>query len=83
MSKTLFGVFKDFLRHLLREAKRDAEVTEEKLIEYTDTMVNTLLAPVPIFCNNFFFDLEIISCIKNISSVRSGFDLIKNFSIQV
>jgi hypothetical protein len=32
-------VFQDFLKHLLKEAKKDTEVTEEKLIEYTDTMV--------------------------------------------
>lgn len=30
---------KDFLKHLLKEAKKDTEVTEEKLIEYTDTML--------------------------------------------
>jgi len=30
---------KNFLRDLLTEAQRDKEVTEDKLIEYTDTMV--------------------------------------------
>ncbi len=33
-------LLQDFLKHLLQEAKRDREVTEEKLIEYTDTMVS-------------------------------------------
>lgn len=31
---------KNFLRDLLTEAQRDKDVTEDKLIEYTDTMVN-------------------------------------------
>ena len=31
--------FQDFLNHLLKQAKKDNEVTDEKLIEYTDTMV--------------------------------------------
>ena len=30
----------NFLRDLLTEAQRDKEVTEDKLIEYTDTMVS-------------------------------------------
>ncbi len=41
-SKLLFGLLQDFLNHLLKQAKKDNEVTEEKLIEYTDTMVITL-----------------------------------------
>ena len=41
-SLTCYCVFtQDFLKHLLKEAKKDTEVTEEKLIEYTDTMVRT------------------------------------------
>lgn len=30
----------NFLRDLLTEAQRDKEVSEDKLIEYTDTMVS-------------------------------------------
>ena len=32
-------LFKNFLRDLLKEASKSQEVTEDKLIEYTDTMV--------------------------------------------
>lgn len=35
----LFVHGQSFLRDLLAEAQRDKEVTEDKLIEYTDTMV--------------------------------------------
>lgn len=39
---------KNFLRDLLREAKKINDVSEDKLIEYTDTMV---------FCCVFLCDL--------------------------
>ena len=32
-------VFQNFLRDLLREAKKSHEVTEDELIQYTDTML--------------------------------------------
>lgn len=32
---------KNFLRDLLKEAKKINDVSEDKLIEYTDTMVNS------------------------------------------
>ena len=32
--------FQNFLRDLLKEAKKDHDVSEDKLIEYTDTMVS-------------------------------------------
>ena len=37
-------MLQDFLKSLLKEAKRDNEVSEEKLIEYTDTMVGSHIA---------------------------------------
>ena len=37
--KHLFD-FQNFLRDLLREAKKSQEVTEDQLISYTDTMVS-------------------------------------------
>ena len=33
-------VFQHFLRDLLKEAKKSEEVTDDQLIEYTDTMVS-------------------------------------------
>ena len=33
------STLQNFLRDLLREASKSQEVTEDKLIEYTDTMV--------------------------------------------
>ena len=33
-------IFQNFLRDLLKEASKSQEVSEDKLIEYTDTMVN-------------------------------------------
>ena len=36
-------LLQSFLRDLLREASKSQEVTEDKLIEYTDTMVSTVL----------------------------------------
>lgn len=35
---------KNFLRDLLKEAKKINDVSEDKLIEYTDTMVSTMSA---------------------------------------
>jgi Ca2+-binding EF-hand superfamily protein len=35
----------NFLRDLLKEASKSQEVTEDQLIEYTDTMVAPLPAP--------------------------------------
>ena len=35
-----FKFFQNFLRDLLTEASKSQEVTEDKLIEYTDTMVS-------------------------------------------
>lgn len=43
---------KNFLRDLLREAKKINDVSEDKLIEYTDTMVRD--AVVFFFVMNFF-----------------------------
>lgn len=34
-------LFQNFLRDLLKEAKKINDVSEDKLIEYTDTMVST------------------------------------------
>ena len=34
-------LLQSFLRDLLREASKSQEVTEDKLIEYTDTMVSS------------------------------------------
>lgn len=42
---------KNFLRDLLKEAKKINDVSEDKLIEYTDTMVSTKFFPdFPGFC---------------------------------
>ena len=35
----LFTIFQNFLRDLLREAKKSQEVSEDDLIQYTDTML--------------------------------------------
>jgi hypothetical protein len=35
----VFILFQNFLRDLLKEAKKINDVSEDKLIEYTDTMV--------------------------------------------
>ena len=37
ISPQIFFMFQNFLRDLLREASKSQEVTEDKLIEYTDT----------------------------------------------
>lgn len=34
--------FQNFLRDLLKEAKKSTEVTEDQLIAYTDTMVSDM-----------------------------------------
>lgn len=36
----MFSISQNFLRDLLREAKKINDVSEDKLIEYTDTMVS-------------------------------------------
>lgn len=40
---------KNFLRDLLKEAKKINDVSEDKLIEYTDTMVSTILVFLQIY----------------------------------
>jgi len=40
--------FQNFLRDLLREAKKINDVSEDKLIEYTDTMVSASLLIGPV-----------------------------------
>jgi len=44
VSSSLSLCKQNFLRDLLKEAKRNNDVSENKLIEYTDIMVSTLLA---------------------------------------
>ena len=46
IAQYLLFMFQDFLNHLLKQAKKDNEVTDEKLIEYTDTMVKYISSRV-------------------------------------
>lgn len=43
----IFVWFQNFLRDLLKEAKKSEEVTDDQLIEYTDTMVSKMIKLFP------------------------------------
>jgi hypothetical protein len=45
----VYSSFQNFLRDLLKEAKKINDVSEDKLIEYTDTMVNRVHYDIPWF----------------------------------
>ena len=62
---------KNFLRDLLREAKKINDVSEDKLIEYTDTMVRNqsfIQIKIYFYClknSNFFFQLQVFDSNKD------------------
>ena len=55
--KTNFTILQNFLRDLLKEAKKSQEVTEDQLIQYTDTLVRIfhLLLQKMKYGKNFIF----------------------------
>lgn len=60
---------KNFLRDLLKEAKKINDVSEDKLIEYTDTMVSKSIPLVFLYSkalNKNSFNTKIISLLREV-----------------